>query len=122
MKRETGQRKISSFLVGEAFDERLMKNYPTDFQTLTYTYHQIISLSRIISPYGKMRQTRQEKRMSRQGKKNRQRQNLPMVHADRNGNAAGRVIRKAEEAHGTAMHDRADAGAGTGIFHRRKIP
>ena len=34
---------ISSFLVGEAFDERLMKNYPTDRQMLTPTYHQIIS-------------------------------------------------------------------------------
>ena len=36
---------ISSFLVGEPFDERLMKNYPTDCQLLAYAYHQIISLS-----------------------------------------------------------------------------
>ncbi len=36
---------ISSFFVGEPFDERLMKNYPTDCQLLTYVYHQIISLS-----------------------------------------------------------------------------
>ena len=43
---------ISSFLVGEPFDERLMKNYPTDFQTLACIYHQIIGLSSIINPYG----------------------------------------------------------------------
>ena len=43
---------ISSFLVGETFDERLMKNYPTDCQTLAYVYHQIISLSDFINPYG----------------------------------------------------------------------
>ena len=43
---------ISSFLVGEPFDERLMKNYPTDCQLLTYDNHQIISLSDIINPYG----------------------------------------------------------------------
>ena len=36
---------ISSFLVGEPFDERLMKNYPTDCQLFAYAYHQIISLS-----------------------------------------------------------------------------
>ena len=41
---------ISSFLVGEPFDERLMKNYPTDCQMLAYAYHQIISLSDIINP------------------------------------------------------------------------
>ena len=43
---------ISSFLVGESFDERLMKNYPTDCQTLACFYHQIIGLSSIINPYG----------------------------------------------------------------------
>ncbi len=41
---------ISSFLVGEPFDERLMKNYPTDFQMFAYAYHQIIGLSDIINP------------------------------------------------------------------------
>ena len=41
---------ISSFLVGEPFDERLMKNYPADCQMLAYNYHQIISLSDIINP------------------------------------------------------------------------
>lgn len=79
---------ISSFLVGEPFDERLMKNYPTDFQMFAYAYHQIISLSDIITPYG----------------------------------ATGHVIRRTDDAHGTAMYDGLDAGAGTGIFHRRKIP
>ena len=79
---------ISSFLVGEPFDERLMKNYPTDFQMFAYAYHQIIGLSDIINPYG----------------------------------ATGHVIRRAEDAHGRAMHDGLDAGAGTGISHRRKIP
>ena len=43
---------ISSFLVGEPFDERLTKNYPTDCQMLAYAYHQIINLSDIINPYG----------------------------------------------------------------------
>ena len=43
---------ISSFLVGETFDERLMKNYPTDCQLFTPAYHQIISLSDIINPDG----------------------------------------------------------------------
>ena len=43
---------ISSFLVGEPFDERLMRDYPTDCQTLAYVYHQIISLSCIVNPYG----------------------------------------------------------------------
>ena len=43
---------ISSFLVSETFDERLMKNYPTDCQTPAYVYHQIISLSDFINPYG----------------------------------------------------------------------
>ena len=41
---------ISSFLVGEPFDERLMKNYPTDCQLLTPVCHQIIDLSDIINP------------------------------------------------------------------------
>ena len=41
---------ISSFLVGESFDERLMKNYPTDCQMLAHAYHQIIGLSDIINP------------------------------------------------------------------------
>ena len=79
---------ISSFLVGESFDERLMKNYPTDCQMLTCIYHQIIGLSDIINPYG----------------------------------ATGHIIRRANDAHGTAMHDGLDAGAGTGISHKRKIP
>lgn len=79
---------IFSFFVGEAFDERLMKNYPTDCQTLACIYHQIIGLSSIINPYG----------------------------------ATGHVIRRTEDAHGRAMHDGLDAGAGTGISHRRKIP
>ena len=79
---------ISSFLVGEPFDERLMKNYPTDCQMLAYAYHQIISLSDIINPYG----------------------------------ATGHVIRRMDDAHGTAMYDGLDAGADTGISHRRKIP
>ena len=48
--RNTG---ISSFLVGEAFDERLMKNYPTDCQLLAYAYHQIISLSGSTSSAGR---------------------------------------------------------------------
>ena len=79
---------IFSFLVGEPFDERLMKNYPTDCQMLAYAYHQIISLSDIINPYG----------------------------------ATGHVIRRTDDAHGTAMYDGLDAGADTGISHRRKIP
>ena len=79
---------ISSFLVGEPFDERLMKNYPTDCQMLAYAYHQIISISDIINPYG----------------------------------ATGHVIRRADDAHGMAMYDGLDAGAGTGISHGRKIP
>ena len=79
---------ISSFLVGEPFDERLMKNYPTDCQMLAYAYHQIISLSDIINPYG----------------------------------ATGHVIRRMDDAHGTAMYDGLDAGADTGISHKRKIP
>ena len=48
--RNTG---ISSFLVGEASDERLMKNYPTDCQLLAYAYHQIISLSGSTSSAGR---------------------------------------------------------------------
>ena len=79
---------ISSFLVGEPFDERLMKNYPTDCQMHAYAYHQIIGLSDIINPYG----------------------------------ATGHVIRRADDAHGRAMYDGLDAGADTGISHRRKIP
>lgn len=79
---------ISSFLVGEPFDERLMRDYPTDCQMLAYAYHQIIGLSDIINPYG------------------------ATVH----------VIRRAEDAHGRAMYDGLDAGADTGISHRRKIP
>ena len=79
---------ISSFPVGEPFDERLMRNYPTDCQMLAYAYHQIISLSDIITPYG----------------------------------ATGHVIRRTDDAHGTAMYDGLDAGAGTGISHRREIP
>ena len=79
---------ISSFPVGEPFDERLMRNYPTDCQMLAYAYHPIISLSDIITPYG----------------------------------ATGHVIRRTDDAHGTAMYDGLDAGAGTGISHRRKIP
>ena len=79
---------ISSFLVGEPFDERLMRGYPTDNQMLAYAYHQIIGLSDIINPYG----------------------------------ATGHVIRRADDAHGRAMYDGLDAGAGTGISHRRKIP
>ena len=43
---------ISSFLIGEPFDERLMKNYPTDYQMPAYAYHQIISLSDIINSHG----------------------------------------------------------------------
>ena len=43
---------IFSFLVGEPFDERLMRGYPTDNQMLAYAYHQIIGLSDIINPYG----------------------------------------------------------------------
>ena len=79
---------ISSFLVGEPFDERLMRNYPTGCQMLAYAYHQIISLSDIITPYG----------------------------------ATGHVIRRADDAQDSAMHDGLDAVAGTGISHRRKIP
>ena len=41
---------ISSFLVGESFDERLMKNYPTDCQMLAYAYHQIISYQASSTP------------------------------------------------------------------------
>ena len=41
---------ISSFLVGEPFDERLMKEYQTDCQLLTSVCHQIIDLSDIINP------------------------------------------------------------------------
>ena len=52
--RNTG---ISSFLVGEASDERLMKNYPTDCQILTYGYHQIISLSGSTSSAGRTMHT-----------------------------------------------------------------
>ena len=79
---------IFSFLVGEPFDGRLMKNYPTDCQMLAYAYHQIISLSDIINPYG----------------------------------ATGHVIRRTEEAHGTAMYDGLDAGAGTDISTSWEIP
>ena len=51
---------ISSFLVGEPFDERLMKNYPTDCQLLAYAYHQIISLSGSTSSAGRtMHKTQQ---------------------------------------------------------------
>ena len=48
---------ISSFLVGEPFDERLMKNYPTDCQLLTYANHQIISLSGNTSSAGRTMHT-----------------------------------------------------------------
>ena len=41
---------ISSFLVGEPFDERLMKNYPADCQMLAYAYHQIISYQASSTP------------------------------------------------------------------------
>jgi len=51
---------ISSFLVGEPFDERLMKNYPTDCQTLAYAYHQIISLSGSTSSAGRRIHTVQQ--------------------------------------------------------------
>ena len=50
MKRKTEWTRFLLFLVGEAFDERLMKNYPADCQMLAYNYHQIISLSDIINP------------------------------------------------------------------------
>ena len=65
-----------------------MKDYPTDCQSLTPVYHQIIGLSDIINPYG----------------------------------ATGYVIRRADDVHGTAIHDGFDADAGKGISHRRKIP
>lgn len=48
---------ISSFLVGEPFDECLMKNYPTDYQMLAYGYHQIICLSRSTSSAGRTMHT-----------------------------------------------------------------
>ena len=48
---------ISSFLVGEPFDECLMKNYPTDYQMLAYAYHQIISLSGNTSSAGRTMHT-----------------------------------------------------------------
>jgi hypothetical protein len=48
---------ISSFLVGEPFDECLMKNYPADCQMLTYGYHQIISLSGSTSSAGRTMHT-----------------------------------------------------------------
>ena len=43
MKRKTERARFLLFLVGEVFDERLMKNYPTGCQSLTSAYHQIIS-------------------------------------------------------------------------------
>ena len=46
--------RISSFLVGEPFDERLMKDYLTDCQMLAHAYHQIICLSGSTSSAGRM--------------------------------------------------------------------
>ena len=52
---------ISSFLVGEPFDECLMKDYPTDCQMLTYGYHQIISLSGSTSSSGRTMHTAKQR-------------------------------------------------------------
>ena len=52
---------ISSFLVGEPFDECLMKDYPTDCQMLAYGYHQIISLSGSTSSSGRTMHTAKQR-------------------------------------------------------------
>ena len=91
-----------------------MKDYPTDCQMFAYAYHQIISISDIINP------TKYETDQTR--KENLHQNICNTATANQLAGATGYVIRRADDAHGTAMHDGLDAVAGTGISHRRKIP